>query len=933
MRIPVATYRLQFGPQFGFRDAAAVVPYLARLGVTDIYASPVFKARSGSAHGYDVVDPRELNPELGSTDDFEQLHAVLKREGIGWVQDIVPNHMAIDSENAMLTDVLELGKASRYFNFFDIDWDHPFENMRGRLLVPLLGRFYSECLAAREIRLSYGESGLSVSYYQLRLPIRIGSYLKVLEHDIESLELALGGASPEFIKYLGCLQFIKALSDGSGSGSVYKQMRHAKRSLWQVYQESPDVRTHLDGVVSYLNGDTGDKSGLDKLDSLLSEQLFRLAFWRVANEEINYRRFFTVNDLISLRMEREEVFEETHALVFDLVARGIFSGLRVDHIDGLYDPTAYLGRLRDRIGDAYVVVEKILEGDEELPPFWPVQGTTGYDALNVINGVFCDERNRDAFSKLYYRFAKLDQPYDELLYDKISLIINKHVSGNIENLAQFLKAISGQDRYGQDITMNGLRRALVKVMAHFPVYRTYMSEGRCSEADRRYVREAIGKARERFPELLHELNFIEKFLLLEFESNTSEETRRQWLHFVMGFQQYTGPLMAKGFEDTVMYIYNRLVSLNEVGGNPNRFGGSVQQFHGFFRKQLDTLPHSMSTTATHDTKRGEDTRARINVLSEIPDEWERSLKQFAKLNRTRKRRVRGQPVPDRNDEYFLYQTLLGVWPAGDIDASFVQRIKEYSIKAVREAKVHTAWIKPDSAYEDAFLTFIDKVLSIEPGNAFVEAFQPLARKVAVLGKWNSLSQVVLKATLPGVPDFYQGTEFPDLTLVDPDNRRPVDYNTRRAALDSIATRYASDRSGFLDELLSSQSVDALKLFVTWRALQIRRSLSDLYQYGDYEPLEIRGEHAERVIAFAREHNGTWGVTIAARLMAPFADEGRVPTGSEVWSDTQVVLPAGAGERWYSGIDGSQLNSDNASLPLGRVFATLPAAILTNVEAQ
>ncbi|MBD3401737.1 malto-oligosyltrehalose synthase [candidate division GN15 bacterium] len=929
MRIPRATYRLQLNPSFGFEQAEQIVDYLAQLGVSDIYASPIFNARSGSTHGYDVVDPRQLNPELGSQQDFHDLVTSLGDRDLGWVQDIVPNHMAIDPDNTMLMDVLEVGASSPYYDFFEIDWDHPYENMHGRLLLPLLGKFYSECLADGEIKLGYDESGFTINYYQIRLPLRIDSYTEILEYSLGTLEESLGSNHPDYVKFLGSVHFHRSITNRKDDRSLYQQIRHAKRLLWQLYDGNERIRTHVDAAIDHFNGDLADRSSFDALDHLLSQQLFRLSFWKVASEEINYRRFFTVNDLICLRVEKERVLEETHQLVLELVGQGTFTGLRIDHIDGLYDPKKYLDRLRSRIGETYLVVEKILEAEEHLPENWPVQGTTGYDQLDLINGVFCKVENRSAFTKLYFRFTGLQQAYDDILHEKISLIIHKHMAGNIDNLAQFLKTISGHDRYGQDITLYGLRRALVEVMAHFPVYRTYMSKRECSEDDRRYVRHAIQQARERNPDLLYEFNFIEKYLLLEMDDSVSEDDRRKWIHFVMAFQQYTGPLMAKGFEDTMMYVYNRLLSLNDVGGNPNLFGHDLKSFHAFQQYRHEAYPHAMTTTSTHDTKRGEDVRARINVLSEMPDEWERRIKQFARINRGRKRRVRGSVVPDKNDEYFLYQTLLGVWPGGDIDTAFIERIKQYVIKAVREAKVHTAWIKPDSAYEDAYLAFVGRILSTGSDNAFLDEFIPFQQRVAAYGIWNSLSQLVVKMTVPGVPDIYQGCELWDLTLVDPDNRRPVDFSHRKLVLDDLVDRQSDDPAGLLSDLLESRTDGRIKLYLTHRLLQLRNESTDLFTHGAYVPVEITGERAVNVVAYARRHDDAWAITVVPRFTSEVIGEDEVPIGESVWGDTEIVLPEAAPGQWQNAFSGESVLAGDGRLRLAEILDQIPAAVLTN----
>ncbi|HDT11423.1 MAG TPA: malto-oligosyltrehalose synthase, partial [bacterium] len=697
MHIPTATYRLQFNSSFGFKEAKEIIPYLVSLGISDLYASPIFKARKGSSHGYDIVDPNQLNPELGDRRDFDELMTAVKNYNVKWLQDIVPNHMAFDSENNLLMDVLEHGRKSAYFDFFDIDWDHPYEDIKGRVLAPFLGKVYAECLEDGEIQLHYHQGHLTINYFNLCFPVRIESYVHVFEHNLENLEKKLANDQSLFIKYLGALRYLKAVS-ASEKVTEY-QIKHAKKILWNLYREYSVIEQFVNENINFLNGKKGVQESFNLLDKLISEQFFKLAFWKVASEEINYRRFFAVNDLISLRVENERVFEYTHGLTFQFVAEEKFGGLRVDHIDGLFNPLVYLKRLREKVGDIYIVVEKILDGNEQLPISWPIQGTTGYDFLNVVNGVFCLQEKRSILTKIYENFTGLSIPYDDLLCEKKRMIIGKHFAGNIDNLAHFMKKISARDRYGRDITLYGLRRALVEVMAMFPVYRTYISPESFTESDQMSIKTAIHDAKKKSPGLFYELNFIEKFLLQKYDSSLTEEDKQEWIRFAMYFQQYTAPLMAKAFEDTFFYVYNRLISLNEVGSNPIRFGCSIEEFHNFNQRRVELLPHSMNATSTHDTKRGEDVRARINVLSEIPQEWEENIKSWKKINRHKKRRLGRNYAPDENDEYFLYQTLLGVFPFNNYGEGFTERIQSYIIKAVREAKVHTGWIKPDIEYE------------------------------------------------------------------------------------------------------------------------------------------------------------------------------------------------------------------------------------------
>ncbi|MFB0505682.1 MAG: malto-oligosyltrehalose synthase [Thermodesulfobacteriota bacterium] len=932
MRIPAASYRVQFNPSFGFREAKKIVPYLAELGISDLYASPIFKARTGSLHGYDVVDPNQLNPQLGNKSHFGQLMMALRTHGMGWLQDIVPNHMAFDYQNQMLVDVLENGQSSQYFHFFDIEWDHPYESIKRRVLAPFLGRFYGESLEEGEIKLRYVKNGFILGYYNRILPLRLESYVHLLTYRLHMLKKKLGADHPDYIKLLGILYILKTLPSREEMNDRYDQIRFIKTTLWELYQKNEDIRKFIRENIKIFNGKRGNPESFNLLNDLLSEQLFRLSFWKVATEEINYRRFFNINEFLSLRIEDEDVFNHTHSLAFKLIEEGKITGLRIDHIDGLYDPTNYLKRIRQKAGELYVLVEKILDLEEELPSLWPVQGTTGYEFLNYVNGLFCKREHEKELSRIYTNFTALNTPYEELVCEKKRLILGKHMAGDVDNLAHFMKAISSRDRHGSDITIYGLKRALVEVMTQFPVYRTYIGNEISRQTDRSYIKEAIERAKGSSPGLLNELQFIERFLLLDFGHYLSEEEKNQWTQFVMRFQQFTGPLMAKGFEDTTLYVYNRLLSLNEVGGNPNKFGISTGEFHHFLEERANPWPHSFNATSTHDTKRGEDTRARINVLSEIPREWEKTIKTWSKANRERKRKVRGRTVPDRNDEYFLYQTLLGAFPFREDDSYqiFQERMKEYIIKAVREAKVHTAWLKPDTDYENAFISFLEEILSLKEENTFLKEFLPFHRKVCHYGIFNSLSQTLVKITAPGVPDFYQGTELWDLTLVDPDNRRPVDFERRRALLREIRKKENSNVLNLIEELLRAREDGRIKLFLIYRALKTRNEHIEVFRDGAYIPLEVAGKFKDHIFAFARKNGRKWTVTVAPRFLTTVVREDEYPCGEKIWHDTHIPCSGRVSHEWKNVITRQQVNSVG-KLMIGEVLRHFPVALLMREE--
>jgi (1->4)-alpha-D-glucan 1-alpha-D-glucosylmutase len=932
MRTPVATYRIQFTPEFGFAAAKAIVPYLHELGITDIYASPISQARIGSLHGYDVVDPNSINPELGSAEEFEALVAEVRRHGMGWVQDIVPNHMAYDGQNKMLMDVLENGQGSRYADYFDIDWNYPFETMRDKLLAPFLGGFYGECLENGDIKLGYDESGLHIHYHSLALPAHIESYSTVFAESVGALRRRLGARHPDFIKLLGVLYTLKNLPPKEEMRERADQIAFVKSMLWELYSTSTEIKEFIDGNIARFNGTEGEPASFDALDRLLAEQLYRLSFWKVAAEELNYRRFFNINELISMRVEEEKVFRHTHELVFKLVREGKVTGLRIDHIDGLYDPLAYLRRIKQVHPDVYLVVEKILALDEELPPDWPLDGTTGYDFLNYAAGIFCARKNKSKLTEIYGRFSGVRVSCHQMGYEKKRLIIGKYMAGDIDGLARLLKRISGRDRHAADFTLYGLRRALVEVLTFFPVYRSYVTQETFSDADRGYLSEAIGKAKASNPGLILELKFIERFLLLQFAAQGDEE-KRDWIHFVMRFQQLTGPLMAKGFEDTTLYVYNRLLSLNEVGGDPDRFGVSLPEFHRFNARRRERWPRAMNATATHDTKRGEDARTRISVLSEIPEQWEKRLNEWSRMNRGKKSIVRGEEMPDRNDEYFLYQTLLGAFPLeAREDASFLQRLKAYIIKSVREAKVYTEWLKPDLAYEEAFLRFIEAILDPVEGNRFPGELAACAEQVAFYGMINSLSRTLLKITAPGVPDFYQGTELWDFSFVDPDNRRAVDYESRRRVLDELSAGAPEHRLTLLEELLSNWQDGRIKLFLTREALDFRRHHRDVFLGGEYIPLHAGGGMEEHVCAFARRRGGEWVLAVVPRLVAEIAPAASARSFARVWESSAITLPDAAPRIWRNVLTGAPLTTSDCgdepkTLRLGDLFAHFPLALL------
>ncbi len=952
-RIPRATYRLQLHADFTFAHAIALVPYLAGLGVSHVYCSPYLRARPGSRHGYDIVDHATLNPEIGDHADFARFVAALKAHGMGQIFDMVPNHMAVmGSDNAWWLDVLEHGEASPYARYFDIDW-HPVNiELTSRVLVPVLGEQYGVCLERGELKVGFdGKAGaFFVSYFDHRFPVDPREYPRVLARIAAALQAdereALSALSAD------CAQLPSRTETGDGCGTEQRSRADAcKERLSQLAAASPSFRAAVSGTLHELNGTPGNRASFEPLHELLEAQAYRLAYWRVASDEINYRRFFDVNELAALRMEEPEVFEATHGLALDLAASGEVEGLRIDHPDGLHDPAAYFRRLQEgyaaRAGTAlpaaepgkpqrplYVVVEKITEHGEDLPADWAVHGTTGYRFAAVVNGLFIDGAARRKIERAYRAFVTDATDFHEAAYRGKREVIYGALASELAVLATELLRIARADRRTRDYTYNTLRQALAEVAACFPVYRTYVTD-RASAQDERYVSWAIAAAKKRSTAAdVTVFEFIRSVLLVAAPDEAAPALRRRISGFAMKFQQFTAPANAKGVEDTAFYRYFPLASINEVGTDGDAFGFPVSAFHGVSSARAEQWPHTMLATSTHDNKRSEDVRTRIDVLSEAPGVWRLLVRRWARMNRTRKRKAEGERAPSRNDEYLLYQTLIGTLPvdlpdAGALD-DYRERIERYMVKAVREAKVHTSWLNVNEPYETAVIEFVRGLLGRVEGNLFLDDLRAQARGIAWFGMLNSLSMALLKFTSPGIPDIYQGNELGDLSLVDPDNRRPVDYDLRRRLLDEL--KAAAEAPGFADTVrtYAQNAADGrAKLWVTWRALGLRRQHPDLFQLGDYTPLSVEGPRASHVIAYARRHEGKVAVTIAGRLWASLGlEQGALPLGDAVWKDTFVDVSAlGDGLRAIDVLSGVPLLIAGQRVPMGRVFAAFPAALL------
>ena len=906
-RIPVSTYRLQFNPQLRFSDAKALIPYLHSLGITDIYASPLLQAKRGSPHGYDVTDPSHLNSELGTDEEFDAMVAELHAHNMGLLLDIVPNHMAASGENPWWMDLLEDGPRSAFASHFDVDWHPPSRSLENRVLLPILGKPYAEVLEGREILLTYAQTGFFLNYFDFTLPVAVRSYARILGYRLDRLQRTLGEESPELQEFQGILaavaQIPSAASAPLESAGESRQHREAiKERLCRLYTNTPEVRRFVDGNVRLFNGKRGAPSTFLLMDQLLSEQAYELAFWRTANEEINYRRFFTISELVGVRIEDPVTFEAEHAVVLRLASKGMVTGFRIDHIDGLRDPLGYLRRLQERLHtaqsngrskDFYVVVEKILSEGESLPAEWPVHGTTGYDFMNALNGLFVDGSNLPTLEKAYAQFINERIQYSDLAYRKKKQVMDSLLSVEMRTLGRYLSVLAEQDRYARELSRDELTRALVETTACLNPYRTYLRGFELRHQDKVAIESAVREAQRRNSSIAAEyFRFLREVLLLQPGSHLLPEQREARLAFVMAWQQFTGPITAKGVEDSGLYVYNRLISLNEVGGNPESGGTPVEKFHQFVRQRRGKWPFTLNATMTHDAKRGEDVRARINVLSELPQEWEQCLENWSRWNDSKCRIVKGVRTPERNEETLLYQILIGSWPGPDLDCiCYTRRIQEFMVKAVREAMVHTRWTVPNIDHEKALTDFVAAILTDSPDNKFLPDFKRCASKIAYHGALNSLSQLVIKIASPGVADFYQGSELWDLRLVDPDNRRSVDFGKRTALLSSL-----SEASEYLPELMDVWQDGRIKMYVTQKGLEFRRDRSSLVLSGDYLPLTVEGPKQDSVFAFARRYRGEWGIVIIPRFTTRLVAEKRLPVGEEVWDETQVVLPKGAPKR-------------------------------------
>jgi (1->4)-alpha-D-glucan 1-alpha-D-glucosylmutase len=963
--VPQSTYRIQFHAGMTFEQAIAIVPYLHRLGISHLYASPYLRARAGSTHGYDIVDHNALNPEVGNGAAFDRLCRTLRRHGMHQMLDIVPNHMGVlETDNAWWLDVLENGPAAAHASTFDIEWEPAAQEMKGQVLLPVLGDHYGKVLEAGELQLFFeGEAGeFWLHYYEHRFPLDPRDTPRVFE----SMAMPIAqneeqrdaqGAFESLLHAFASLPPRDALGDEERTRRWRDAPLH-KRSLARLVRRNPWLDAWLLACLRSLNGDVADASSFDALDTLLSRQAYRLAYWRVAGDDINYRRFFDVNTLAGVRQENEEVFEATHRRILRWLQNDCISALRIDHPDGLSDPRGYFEKLQARyaaLADAagrprkslYMVVEKILDFGEPLPPEWPVHGGTGYRFANLVNGLFVDATQEAAFDTLYADFSGERQPFNAMVFEAKLLVIDNSLFSELGWLTEALYRITRADRRTRDFSRNRLRQSLRLVAASFPVYRTYIrtEDDAVGATDLAVIQRAFKTARRHIEG--DELTVVEhlRTVLIEACDIADPDRRAQVMRFISRWQQFTAPVMAKALEDTAFYRYNRLVSLNDVGGDPRRFGVSVEAFHAVNLGDMATRPHWLLGTSTHDSKRSEDLRARLDVLSEIPELWKSAIARWSHLTADLRRDIDGQLAPSRNDEYLLWQIQVGVWPmassAVDVDSDVLselrERVQAYMQKAVREAKRESSWLDPNEAYEASVAAFIDGIFDQRHG-ALRKDMASFIGELVPFGCWNSLALVALKLTSPGVPDVYQGCEDWNFSLVDPDNRRPVDFGHLATMLEGIEELYASGMpelahwAGLLEQLEDGR----IKQLVTWRLLQLRRQHPEVFERSDYRPLMASGPRARHVVAFQRGEAAQGVLTITGRLLRSFSADHRLPSDAQ-WGDTRLVpgiapsadsgSSANRASGWVNWFTGELLMLDaELSVRVADALARLPVAV-------
>lgn len=975
--IPRSTYRVQMHAGFTFADARNILPYLKELGIGDLYTSPVFEARPGSMHGYDVTRHDRLNPELGGEAGFEELSAALRTAGMGLLLDIVPNHMGVGNDSLWWQDVLENGRASEYATFFDIDWEPLKPDLRGKLLLPILGKQYGEELETRKIQLAFEDGQARVRYYDHSLPVAPRSLPMLFPEGDDGRD----GIPQSFRDLLKELAHIPPhdTSDPNLAAQRREQLQELRPRLRQALL-SPELQPVLQKAVDRVNGVEGDPRSFDQLHAFLEAQPYRLAYWRVSSEEINYRRFFDINDLVGLRMEDPEAFAQTHRLIRRMLAKQQVMGLRVDHCDGMFNPRQYLIRLQllyiasqcsgedaqpplSRNGielpirealrhydwassekPLYTVVEKILEPRESLPLEWPVCGTSGYDFLHLANHVFIQAQNESKFIALYTKLLGRQVDPDELIYRSKLQVMQTSLSSEVYVLTNLLNHLAVSDRRARDFTESLLETVIRETIAYFPVYRTYIDDrGQYTDRDIAFIAQAIWRAKYRNPDIdASAFEFLQNTLLL---GDKNDEKYPARLYFALKFQQLTGPVMAKGVEDTAFYVYTRFLSSNEVGSSIKSFGISADLFHASNQDRLLKSPDSMLATSTHDTKRSEDVRNRLNVLSEMPAQWSSAVQRWVRMNARHKVKLDdGRTAPDANEEYLIYQTIAGAWPwrmetAEDFE-QFLERMKQYCAKALSEAKVNLSWTSPDAAYLDAVNHFLSEILLPQKRGRetrFVQTLKAFFPPIQLFGAINSLAQLLLKIGSPGVPDFYQGTDLWELSLVDPDNRRPVDYTHRAELLRSMREKAEQDGpAAVCADVLRTLADGRIKLWTMHRALSVRNRLYPVFQQGDYIPLHIEQERQQHALAFLRQDRVTKAsvlIVVPRFACTLMQTKPNLPIG-DVWGKALLSLPVHSPKHFENAFTGKKLATNDAGrLQLQEILSDFPVAMLTSTEPE
>ena len=917
-RLPLATCRLGFSRNFRLTAAIRLLGYLERLGVTTIYASPLFAARSGSEHGYDLIDPTRLNPEIGTLADMERLARALQSRGMGLILDIVPNHMAAHYENPWWRDLLENGEASSFSMFFDVDWSPPQRALEHRISLPVLGDSFRKVLENQELELVYGKNGFAVRYYENLFPVDPATLGPVFR---EIRDFLSPGSQSDADNVRNTLDLLIKRSESlpeRRADPLSRRLRTRSRRttnllLKRLHQRSASFREALERVLAEYRGIRGIPSSFDRMEALLSAQAYWLSYWKTVTRTLNYRRFFDVADLAGVRMEDDRVFEAFHRLVRGWSRTGWIDGVRVDHVDGLRDPADYLHRLsrllrEERPDRAPLVwVEKILARDEMLPD-WPVLGTTGYEFASLLSGVFTDPEGARQLTGWYETVLAPDHSFSEIAYQQKKYVAETLMGGELRRLTLLLEWIAMEERDVRETGFRELQAGLVEVTACMGVYRTYIREGVIPEEARIRIERALGEARLRHPSRrLGLFRFFERVLTLDFPPGTSPEKRERWTDFVLKWQQFSGAVMAKGVEDTSYYLYTPLISRNEVGNDPGAPPQDACSFHRFNRDRLERFPLSLSATSTHDTKRSADLRARITALSGHAGLLIERVESWMRMNRDLRTRIRGETeVPDPSLELFLYQTLIGAWPLSlSEEPDFRPRLEAYVVKALREAKRHTNWITPDPGYEEAVLRFLREILRPDSSSPFLKDFLDFQRRVAPEGAAIALCQIVLKAASPGVFDLYRGDELWDLSLVDPDNRRPVDFSRRDRLLKTIIRQWTKDPEHAFRHFLIHWSDGRIKLFLTWILLNLRKNHPSLFLEGSYRPLPPEWEEKHGMLGFGRSLPDRDLLVVVDRRIAGSLEEGTVLL-SRKRPGGLIPLPEGEGGPWTHLLTGRKI---------------------------